>query len=169
MYVVCILQLLANVWALRAVICWAHLQVLAGVGVRSKAIIKLKSINIYAFGVCESSLYISLPQWRLWFLAIRSDLGCYTLQFPCRYGIIRMAAWSLQWLQSCCFLPNINWVHGWLLECNYTWLLLYHHVAKDFHDVRYIAYCCTKDPGICMEISMMKWLMSQNIRRRITS
>jgi hypothetical protein len=37
--------------ALSAVICWAHLQVLAGVGVRSKAIIKLKSINIYAFGV----------------------------------------------------------------------------------------------------------------------
>lgn len=31
-----------------------YLQVLAGVGVRSKEVIKFKSIKIYAFGLCEA-------------------------------------------------------------------------------------------------------------------
>lgn len=31
-----------------------YLQVLAGVGVRSKEVIKFKSIKIYAFGLCKA-------------------------------------------------------------------------------------------------------------------
>jgi hypothetical protein len=55
-----------------------YLQVLAGVGVRSKEVIKFKSIKIYAFGLCKALPKLLLQNFsnRSLFLDFQSPLWC---------------------------------------------------------------------------------------------